>query len=97
MSTHTEGPMQAKFVHAALLNALVEMQESPEYAVRKQVLIEAELAIAAADVAADSARDLLAALQAMYAAQYKPFDHADRRAAKEQASAAISKATGAKS
>ena len=44
-----------------------------------------------------SAPDLLAALQAMYAAQYKPFDHADRRAAKEQASAAISKATGAKS
>ena len=49
MSTHTEGPMQAKFVHAA------------------------------------------------HAAQYKPFDHADRRAAKEQASAAISKATGAQS
>ena len=48
MSTHTAGPMEAKVAHANLLNALVEMQGSPAYAVRKQVLIEAELAIAAA-------------------------------------------------
>ena len=63
MSTHTAGP-EAKFAHANLLNELVEMQGSPAYAVRKQVLIEAELAIAAADIAADETRAMMEQISA---------------------------------
>ena len=86
MSTHTAGPMEA--ARAAWVR-IGRAKPNGDIDVFRKADAEMRLIV--------SAPDLLAALQAMYAAQYKPFDHADRRAAKEQASAAIAKATGAQS
>lgn len=44
-----EGQTQ-HFKHAALLNTLCDMQQSLAYAARKPVLVEAEIAISAADI-----------------------------------------------
>ena len=56
-------PMQARFKHAKILNALVEMQESPAYAVRKSVLQECEIALSASDVEIDALRERVTELQ----------------------------------
>ena len=55
-------PMQAKFRHHAILNALADMQASAAYAARKSVLAEAEITIAGMDVEIAGLRAALVAL-----------------------------------